>query len=107
MEAVRHLHREARETIFCTHIMINFPTESHDDFLRSLAVADEFDEVVFLHYSDNRGTPAAELLPKVPEPEVHRRLEMASDYANKRGRSAVIKDFDCDTPYNVPGGDKR
>ncbi len=103
MEAVRRLRTQAPQTTFCTHIMINFPTESHDDFLRSMAVADDFDEVVFLHYSDNRGTPAAALLPKVAEPEVQRRLEMASDYANrlKRGRSAVIKDFNCTTPYNL------
>lgn len=109
MEAVQHLHREARETIFCTHLMINFPTETHDDFLKSLAVADEFDEAVFLHYSDNRDTPAAGLLPKVTEPEVSRRLGMASDYANrcKPGRSAVIKDFNCDRPYNMPGRSKR
>jgi MiaB/RimO family radical SAM methylthiotransferase len=105
MEAVRQLHDVAPQTTFCTHMMINFPTESHDDFLMSLAVADGFDEVLFLHYSDNQGTVAASILPKVSEPEVRRRLEMASDYANhsKRGRSAVIKDFNCDVPYNVLG----
>ena len=108
MEAVRQLRGAAPETTFCTHIMINFPTESHDDFLRSLAVADGFDEVLFLHYSDNQDTAAAGLLPKVPEPEVRRRLDMASDYANhcKAGRSAVIKDFDCDVPYNMLGAVK-
>jgi len=103
MEAVRRLRAAAPETTFCTHIMINFPTESHDDFLKSLDVADAFDEVLFLHYSDNRDTVAAGLFPKVPEPEVRRRLDMASDYANhcKTGRSAVIKDFNCDIPYNM------
>ena len=41
-------------------------------------------------------------------PEVYRRLEMASEYANrcKPGRSAVIKDFDCDKPYNMLGAIK-
>jgi tRNA A37 methylthiotransferase MiaB len=109
MEALRQLQREARQTVFCTHIMINFPTESDDDFLKSLAIANEFDEVVFLHYSDNRNTPAAGLFPKVTEPEVSRRLETASDYANHRkpGRSAVIKDFDCDRPYNMVERPKR
>jgi MiaB/RimO family radical SAM methylthiotransferase len=106
MAAFRRLRAAAPETTFCTHIMINFPTESHDDFLASLAIANEFDEVLFLHYSDNRDTAAAGLLPKVPEPEVRRRLEMASDYANhcKRGRSAVIEDFNCDIPYNMQAG---
>lgn len=108
MAAVRDLCGAAPETIFCTHIMINFPTESHEDFLQSLAVADGFDEVIFLHYSDNRGTPASELFPKVPEAEVRCRLDMASDYANhrKRGRSAVITDFNCDIPYNLLGAVK-
>jgi len=105
IEAVRQLRCVAPQTTFCTHIMINFPTESHDDFLMSLAVADGFDEVIFLHYSDNQGTAAAGILPKVSELEVRRRLDMASDYANhwKRGRSAVIKDFNCDIPYNMHG----
>ncbi|MCG6533700.1 MAG: radical SAM protein [Syntrophales bacterium LBB04] len=108
MEVVRQLRAIAPETTFCTHMMVNFPTESHDDFLRSLAVADGFDEVLFLHYSDNQGTAAGGLLPKVPEPEVRRRLDMASDYANrcKPDRSAVIKDFNCDTPYNMLGAIK-
>ena len=105
MEAVRELREVAPQTTFCTHILINFPTESHDDFLMSLAIADSFNEVLFLHYSDNQDTAAVGFLPKVPEPEVRRRLDMASDYANrcKRGRSAVIKDFNCDTPYNLLG----
>ena len=104
MGVVRQLRATAPQTIFCTHIMINFPTESHDEFLSSLAVADDFDEVVFLHYSDNRGTPAAELAPKVALSEAQRRLDMASAYANRfprRGSAAVIEDFDCATPYNL------
>jgi threonylcarbamoyladenosine tRNA methylthiotransferase CDKAL1 len=103
MEAIRQFRGEAGQTVFCTHIMINFPTETHEDFIESLAIADGFDEVVFLHYSDNRGTPAAGFFPKVAGQEVSRRLETASEYANrcKPGRSAVIKDFDCDRPYNI------
>ena len=109
MEVVRQLRDAAPETTFCTHIMINFPTESHDDFHLSLALADDFDEALFLHYSDNQNTTAAGLLPKVPETEVRRRLDMASDYANhcKPGRSAVIKDFNCDIPYNMQGAIKE
>jgi tRNA A37 methylthiotransferase MiaB len=108
MDAVGQLRDIAPQTTFCTHIMVNFPTEDHDDFLMSLAVADGFDEVLFLHYSDNQDTAAADLFPKVPEPEVRRRLDMASDYANrcKRGRGAVIKDFNCDIPYNLLGTTK-
>ncbi len=103
MAALRRLRAAAPGTTFCTHIMINFPTESQEDFLRSIAVADGFDEVLFLNYSDNRGTAACGVFPKVPGNETLRRLDMASDYANhlKIGRSAVIKDFNCDIPYNL------
>ncbi len=106
--ALRELKRKAPQTVFCTHIMINFPTESHDDFLKSLAVADAFDEVVFLHYSDNTETAAAGIHPKVNDAEILKRLDLASAYANryKRGRSAVIKDFNCDRPYNMPAPGK-
>jgi len=105
MCALQQLRRIAPRTTFCTHIMINFPTESHEDFLKSLAIAESFDEVLFLHYSDNQGTAAAGLLPKVPEREVRRRLDMASEFANhcKRGQSAVIKNFNCNIPYNLCG----
>jgi len=109
MEAVGQLRDIAPQTTFCTHMMINFPTEDHDDFLMSLAVADGFDEVLFLHYSDNQDTAAAGIFPKVSGSEVRRRLDMASDYANscKRGRGAVIKDFNCDIPYNLTGTIRR
>ncbi len=103
VKVVEQLRAEAPGTAFCTHLMVNFPTESRDDFLISLSAADHFDEVLFLNYSDNEGTAAAGLFPKVDEPEARRRLDAASDYANrcKPGRSAVIKDFHCDAPYNV------
>ncbi len=102
-DAVRRLQAAAPQTRFCTHIMVNFPTESEGDFLESLAIADAFETVLFLNYSDNRGTAAAGLFPKVGEREARRRLDMASDYVNRRGRGsgAVISDFDCDLPYNL------
>jgi threonylcarbamoyladenosine tRNA methylthiotransferase CDKAL1 len=105
VDAVSRLKALSPKTTFCTHIMINFPGETHEDFIMSLMVANGFDEVLFLNYSDNEGTEASRLLPKVNDDEARRRLDLASHYANhqKRGRSAVIKDFDCDAPYNVTG----
>jgi len=102
-QALAQLRKVAPQTTFCTHLMLNFPSESRDDFLASLALADDFDEVLFLNYSDNMDTPAARIFPKVSETEVRRRLDLASDYANrhKPGRSAVIQDFNCIAPYNI------
>jgi tRNA-2-methylthio-N6-dimethylallyladenosine synthase len=102
-ELVRRLRHAAPHTTLCTHLLINFPTETHEDFLETLHVADGFDEALFLHYSDNQGTVASELQPKVPLQEVRRRLDIASEYINqiRSGRGAVIKDFNCAAPYNV------
>jgi len=103
LECVRRLREAGPHTTVCTHLLVNFPTESREEFLASLRVADEFDEVLFLHYSDNRGTAAADLQPKVPPPEIRRRLDIASEYINRRkpGHGAVIKDFNCQAPYNI------
>jgi MiaB/RimO family radical SAM methylthiotransferase len=102
-DAVRRLRAVAPHTPFCTHFMINFPTESEADFQDCLTLADEFEGVIFLNYSDNRGTVAAGIHPKVPEQEVRRRLDLASDYVNRRrpGSGVVIGNFDCNLPYNL------
>lgn len=102
---VRQLRSKGVQTILCTHILINFPTETNEDFLASLAIADEFDEVIFLHYSDNLETAAATIHPKVATLEANQRLETASQYVNrhKDGHGFVIKNFDCALPYNFPG----
>ncbi|MEW6078778.1 MAG: radical SAM protein [Thermodesulfobacteriota bacterium] len=102
-QAVRQLRAAAPRTPFCTHFMINFPTESEADFQDCLHLADEFDGVIFLNYSDNQGTIAAGIQPKVPEQEVRRRLDLASDYVNRRrpGSGVVIGHFDCNMPYNL------
>lgn len=102
-EAVRQLRALAPGTRLCTHMMINFPTETEDDFMASLNLADAFDTVLFLHYSDNRGTAAAGIYPKVTAETARKRLDRASDYVNGRGMKsgAVISDFNCGLPYNL------
>ncbi|MEW6078777.1 MAG: radical SAM protein [Thermodesulfobacteriota bacterium] len=102
-EKVLQLRDAAPETRFCTHLMINFPTETEADFQASLVLADAFETAIFLNYSDNRGTAAADIYPKVSDEERRKRLDRASDYVNRRGPGggAVISDFNCDLPYNV------
>jgi tRNA A37 methylthiotransferase MiaB len=108
-EKVMQLRAAAPDTRFCTHIMINFPTETEADFQASLALADVFETAIFLNYSDNRGTPAAGIHPKVSGQEMRGRLDLASDYVNRRGpgSGAVISDFNCDLPYNAIRGTKE
>jgi len=101
VDKVRRLRAAAPGSLLCTHVLVNFPTETREEFAASLALADAFSDTYFLHYSDNRGTAAARLEPKVPAEEALRRLDIASDFVNARGRGVVIRDFDCDLPYSV------
>jgi tRNA A37 methylthiotransferase MiaB len=101
VEGVRRLRALAPDALLCTHVLVNFPTETEEDFRSSLALADVFSDTYFLHYSDNRGTAAARLEPKVPAEEALRRLDIAADFVNARGRGVVIRDFDCNLPYNI------
>ena len=82
LEMVRRLHEAAPSSRLCTHLLMNFPTETREEFLQTLAAAESFDEAVFLHYSDNERTGAADLVPKVPADEARRRWNLASDFAN-------------------------
>jgi MiaB/RimO family radical SAM methylthiotransferase len=103
LEAVDSLRSTAPGLWLSTHVIINFPTETREDFLRSLSVGERFDEVVYLHYSGNLGTAASRITPRVAPEEAALRLDMASDYVNryKPGNGAVMVNFDCDVPYNV------
>jgi tRNA A37 methylthiotransferase MiaB len=42
-----------------THFIINFPTETVEDFKRSLNIAKIFDYSIFLPYGNNALTPAS------------------------------------------------
>jgi len=47
-----------------SHFIYNFPTETWDEFERSIAFARHFDHCVFIGYGENSGTPAAVITPK-------------------------------------------
>ncbi len=93
-------------TKLVTHILVNFPTETENDFHASLSVADRFDESIFLQFSENRDTMAATILPKITATEATARLDAASAFVNGRrtGGGCVISDFNCTTPYNLLKG---
>jgi tRNA A37 methylthiotransferase MiaB len=103
LEMVRRLRAAAPSSRLCTHLLMNFPTETRGDFFQTMAAAEHFGEALFLHYSDNEGTAAAALVPKVPADEARRRWDLASEFANSRmpGRAFVIVDFNCGDAYNV------
>jgi len=57
-----------------TSFIVNFPTESHEDFHATSRLLPLFDEVMVFNYSRRQGTPAADLPDSVPEAEREVRL---------------------------------
>lgn len=108
MDCIRNIRAIAPQTKLVTHILLNFPTETEDDFMASLVVADLFDDAIFLQFSENQDTGAAALYPKVTAQEVKTRLDAASAFVNQRltGGGCVITDFNCTIPYNLMTGQR-
>ena len=106
MECISQLREITPQTKLITHILLNFPTETHEDFLDSLAVAEAFNDTIFLQFSENKDTDVAGLYPKVTGQEAKTRLDAASSFVNQRvtGGGCVITDFNCTTPYNLLTG---
>ena len=77
-----------------THILANFPTETMEDFLRSLRATVLFDECMIIAYSDNPLTPASKIVPKVGRQEQEKRLRIASQIMKKRNCGIVIEEVD-------------
>jgi len=68
------LRARAPATWLHTHFIVGFPGETDADFAASLRLVPQFDEVLFLAYSDNPGTRAARLDSKVDAAVVRARL---------------------------------
>jgi len=71
-----------------TDIIVGYPTETEDDFLRTLEVvrAGAFEQAFIFAYSPRAGTPAATMTPQVPQPEKIRRLQAINDAQNESTR---------------------
>jgi tRNA A37 methylthiotransferase MiaB len=77
-EAVGRIKSLDPEVFVYSHFIYNFPTESMEDFERSLDFARHFDHCVFIGYGENSGTRAAVLSPKCDDQALRvktRRLE--------------------------------
>ena len=77
-----------------THILANFPTETREDFQRSMRVAMLFDECLVLTYSDNPLTQSSKIVPKVEYREQEERLEIAREMTKKRNSGIVVGKVD-------------
>ncbi len=70
-----------------THIIVGFPTETHDDLMRSLAVIKRivFSGVEVMPYSDHRETPAYKLSHKVDAALILKRKHFAEYFLASNG----------------------
>lgn len=73
-----------------THVILNFPTETNADFMRSLKASLNFNEALYIGYAANRGTKASLLKPAVGREEGKKRLKLAQAVLAKGRPGTVI-----------------
>jgi len=95
LKTVLEIRKLSASTWIYTHVIINFPTETRADFVRSLRASLCFSERMFINYSDNEGTPASRLRPKVALAEEKERLRLAKALLEK-GHPGRLFPYDID-----------
>jgi threonylcarbamoyladenosine tRNA methylthiotransferase CDKAL1 len=88
LNKIKHAVREIKEknprTRLFTHFIINFPTETIDDFKLSLDLASLFDYTLFLPYGENSRTAASTILEKCSQRVLMIKIGLAKE-AIERG----------------------
>jgi tRNA-2-methylthio-N6-dimethylallyladenosine synthase len=80
-----------------TDVIVGFPTESEDDFQRTLEIMKnvEFDSAFMFRYSIRKGTKAASLVDDVPEEEklsrLHILIELQKEISKKKNQKYIGK----------------
>jgi tRNA-2-methylthio-N6-dimethylallyladenosine synthase len=89
LEKVAYFRERLPGWALTTDIIVGYPTESEDDFLKTLDVVRSrtFEQAFIFAYSPRAGTPAATMMPQVPQPEKIRRLQAVNDAQNESTRS--------------------
>ncbi len=79
LEKIREAIRETRqcnpEVVLTTHFIFDFPTETMEDFERSVELSALFDNSLFFEYVDNEKTPAYRLGPKCGRDELEAKID--------------------------------
>jgi MiaB/RimO family radical SAM methylthiotransferase len=103
LEIVKDIKAISNSTILYTHILFNFPTETREEFLKSLEASLFFDEALFITYSDNPLTPASKIEPKVSPDEKDTRIKIAMKFLNTGYKGIVIGDGKVLSTSTNPG----
>ncbi|MBD3315746.1 MAG: radical SAM protein [Chitinivibrionales bacterium] len=91
LDTIRRLRELSPKTWFYTHFIINFPTETDEDFSRTLEASAHFDECLFMNYSTNPRTAAAGL-DEVDSCRRAHRLAVVHDFLEANGKGLLIDD---------------
>ena len=90
LRIVREIKEISPKTWIYTHILINFPSETREDFEKSLESSSYFDEALFITYSDNASTDASFISPKVSDEEQEARTKKVQDIVKNGFRGKII-----------------
>lgn len=88
MEEIRSM---APSLFTVTHVIINFPTETREDFLCSLRAIPLFNDFEIVNYSNNPLTPASKL-PEVEPSERERRLKICEEMIKQIGHGNLRRE---------------
>ncbi len=85
IELVEKIRRELPEASIVTDIIVGFPGETYEDFMKSVELVEKlkFDKVHVARYSPRPYTEAAIMDNQVPDPEKKRRSKLLAEVANK------------------------
>lgn len=104
IEIIKDIRKISPDTWLYTHILINFPRETRQDFMKSVKVAPFFDETMFITYSDNPQTLASKIKPKIEREEQETRIKIVKNLLNKNSLMIDKQDVDLSDERKVLPG---
>ncbi len=108
VERVKRLKKAVPGITVSTDIMVGFPTETEEEFQKTLGVMEEirYDSMYLFNYSKRPGTPAAEYEGALPRSVYQSRFDRAwklnREIISKKNRNLERRKFDvlCEGSYN-------
>jgi len=89
-ECLKDIKTLSPNTYLFTHFMINFPTETIQDFEKSLELAGAFDSSMFIPYQENKRTLAYRIRPKCTQEGLTDKINRLKHCINHRIFHAVL-----------------
>jgi len=98
---IKEIKEISQKTWLYTHVLFNFPTETREDFLKSMKSALHFDEIMAITYSDNPNTRSCGIRPKVEKKEKETRIRLAKEIVHNHKKGIVVE-HDIEEIENPP-----